>query len=149
NTSGPLEAGGKPQQYLRLMRFDPATRKTETVGVPQPVGLELEKVKHTFPRPGDFRVYYMQGSAVGPDGSLYLLGIYPQLHVVCFPKLTALRQPEGKRPATAYKRSITSTDLGEWLPGPELVADREGGLRLAHSVLLADETGATDFRQGE
>jgi hypothetical protein len=149
NTTGPLGAGGKPQQYLRLMRFDPATRKSETVGVPQPVGLELEKIKHTFPRQGDFRVYYMQGAAVGPDGSLYLLGIYPQLHVVCFPKLTVPRRQEGKRPAPSYNRSITFTDLGEWLLGPELVADKGGGLRLAHSVLLADETGATDFRQGE
>jgi hypothetical protein len=149
NTTGPLEAGGKPQQYLRLMRFDPATRKTETVGVPQPVGLVLEKIKPTFPRQGDFRVYYMQGAAVGPDGSLYLLGIYPQLHVVCFPRLTAPRRQEGARPVAPYNRSITFTDLGEWLPGPELVADKEGGLRPAHSILLADETGATDFRQAE
>ncbi len=149
NTTGPLEAGSKPQQYLRLMRFDPATRKAETVGVPQPVGLELEKVKHTFPRQGEFRVYYMQGAAVGPDGSLYLLGIYPQLHVVCFPKLTAPPRQESERPRAVETRSITSNDIGGWLLGPELVADKEGGLRLAHSELLADETGATDFRQGE
>jgi hypothetical protein len=32
---------------------------------------------------------------------------------------------------------------------PEVVADADGSLRLAHSVLLADETGATDFRQAE
>jgi hypothetical protein len=34
--------------------------------------------------------------------------------------------------------------------GPEVVADdKDGGLRLAHSVLVADEMGATDFRQTE
>jgi hypothetical protein len=33
---------------------------------------------------------------------------------------------------------------------PEVIADEhEGGLRLAHSVLVADEMGATDFRQTE
>jgi hypothetical protein len=32
---------------------------------------------------------------------------------------------------------------------PEVVADPDGSVRLAHSVLLADETGATDFRQTE
>jgi hypothetical protein len=31
----------------------------------------------------------MQGAAVGPDGSLYLMDIYPQLNVGCFPGLTA------------------------------------------------------------
>lgn len=33
--------------------------------------------------------------------------------------------------------------------GPEVVADADGSLRLARSVLVADETGATDFRQTE
>ncbi|HZY87577.1 MAG TPA: transglutaminase-like domain-containing protein, partial [Gemmataceae bacterium] len=150
NTSGPLEAGGKPQQHVRLMRFDPATRKSETVGVPRPVGLELEKIKHTFPRQDIFRVYYMQGAAVGPDGSLYLLGIYPQLHVVCFPKLTAPRRQKEKRHQALEIRSWQYPGFGDyWLLGPELVADKPGGVRLTHSVLLADETGATDFRQGE
>ncbi len=32
---------------------------------------------------------------------------------------------------------------------PEVVADADGSFRLAHSVLLADETGATDCRQTE
>jgi hypothetical protein len=32
---------------------------------------------------------------------------------------------------------------------PEVVIDKDGSCRLAHSVLLADETGATDFRQTE
>jgi hypothetical protein len=35
------------------------------------------------------------------------------------------------------------------LLGPEVTADKDGSIRLAHSVLLADETGATDFRQTE
>lgn len=32
---------------------------------------------------------------------------------------------------------------------PEVVADKDGTLRLAHSVLLVDEMGATDYRQSE
>jgi hypothetical protein len=89
NTTGPLEKGSKSEPRLFLMRFDPATKKSELVGVPEVVGLDEEKVKHAYTRPAKFRLFYMQGAAVGPDGSLYLMGIYPQLHVACFPKLTA------------------------------------------------------------
>ncbi|HZT83709.1 MAG TPA: hypothetical protein VFA26_25995, partial [Gemmataceae bacterium] len=109
NTTGPVEKGGKPVQHLRLMRFDPAplalpsppkggregrargARKAETVGVPQVVGLDEEKVKQAYARPGKFRLYVMQGAAVGADGTLFLMGISPQLHVACFPKLTAAK----------------------------------------------------------
>ena len=42
NTTGPLEKGGKPQAHLRVMRFDPATKKCETVGIPEVVGLDEE-----------------------------------------------------------------------------------------------------------
>jgi hypothetical protein len=88
NTTGPVEPGSKPRIHLRIMRFDPATRKTETVGVPRVVGFDEAKVKHAYARGATFELRYMQGAAVGEDGSLYLLGIYPQLHVACFPKLT-------------------------------------------------------------
>src|SRR5262249_10946889 len=41
-------------------------------------------------------------------------------------------------------------DLRQFLVSPEVVVDpKDGNLRLAHSVLLADETGATDWRQTE
>jgi hypothetical protein len=40
-------------------------------------------------------------------------------------------------------------DTQRFLLGPEVVADKDGTLRLAASVLLADETGATDYRQNE
>jgi hypothetical protein len=91
NTTGPVEPGGKPVAHLRLMRFDPATGKSETVGVPEVVGLDEEKVKHVYARKDHFRLFYMQGAAVGADGTLFLMGIYPQLHVACFPALTASR----------------------------------------------------------
>jgi hypothetical protein len=91
NTTGPLEKDGKAEAHLRIMRFDPASGKTETVGVPRLVDFDEEKVKHVYTRPAKFRLIYMQGAAVGADGSLYLMGIYPQLHVACFPKLTAPR----------------------------------------------------------
>jgi len=91
NTTGPLDKGGKPEAHLRIMRFDPATAKTETVGVPELVGFDEAKVKHVYTRAAKFRVFYVQGAALGADGSLYLMGIYPQLHVACFPKLTAPR----------------------------------------------------------
>jgi streptogramin lyase len=89
NTTGPVAKGSKPEQHLRLMRFDPATKKTETVGIPEPVGFDEEKVKSAYARVAKFRLYYMQGAAVAPDGTLFLLGIYPQLHVAWFPGLTA------------------------------------------------------------
>jgi hypothetical protein len=93
NTTGPLAKGGKPEQHLRLMRFDPATKKTETVGIPEPSGFDEEKVKSAYAREAKFRLYYMQGAAVAPDGTLFLLGIYPQLHVAWFPGLTAPAKP--------------------------------------------------------
>jgi hypothetical protein len=89
NTTGPLTKGGKPEAHLRIMRFDPATKKIVTVGVPNVVGLDESKVKHAYARPAKYVLRYMQGAAVGADGSLYLLAIYPQLNVACFPKLTA------------------------------------------------------------
>jgi hypothetical protein len=91
NTTGLLEPGGKPVAHLRLMRFDPATGKSETVGIPEVAGLDEEKVKDTYARKDHFRLFYMQGAAVGADGTLLLLGIYPQLHVACFSRLTAPR----------------------------------------------------------
>jgi hypothetical protein len=91
NTTGPLEKDGKPEPHLRLMRFDPAGGKTETLGVPRLLDFDEDKVKHVYTRPAKFRLFYMQGAAIGADGSLYLMGIYPQLHVACFPKLTAPR----------------------------------------------------------
>lgn len=89
NTTGPLVKGGKPEPYLRLMRFDPATRNVETVGVPEPADFDEAKIKHAFTRNAPFRVFYMQGAAVASDGTLFLMGIYPQLHVAWFPGLTA------------------------------------------------------------
>jgi hypothetical protein len=73
------------------MRFDPATRKVDTVGIPNVVGLDEDKVKHVYARKAKYLLQYMQGAAVGADGSLYLMAIYPQLNVACFPKLTALK----------------------------------------------------------
>jgi hypothetical protein len=71
------------------MRFDPLTKKVETIGIPEPKDFDEEKVKHAYARKDKFRLYYMQGAAVAPDGTLFLMGIYPQLHVAWFPKLTA------------------------------------------------------------
>jgi hypothetical protein len=85
NTTDP--ATHKP--LLVLMRFDPKGGKSEAVGVPRVTDFDEAKVKATYTRDAKFELRYMQGAAVGPDGSLYLMGIYPQLHVACFPKLTA------------------------------------------------------------
>lgn len=89
NTHVPDGKAGRAKTHLRIMRFDPISKKTETVGVPEIVGLDEEKVKHTYNRGAKYELDHMQGAAVGPDGSLYLLDIYPQLNVACFPKLTA------------------------------------------------------------
>ena len=86
-TTGPVEKGGKAELHIRLMRFDPQTGVSETVGIPD-VKLDESKVKHAYVRGDKYRLDYMQGAAVGPDGSLYLMDIYPQLNVACFHKLT-------------------------------------------------------------
>jgi hypothetical protein len=91
NTTGPLTQGGKPEPHLRLMRFDPATKQVETVGIPRVVGLDETKVKHAYARQAPYKLQYMQGAAVSADGSLCLMAIYPQLSVACFPRLTAPR----------------------------------------------------------
>jgi hypothetical protein len=89
--TGPLTKGGKAEQHMRIMRFDPAAGKTETVGVPDLSSLDESKVKHAYVRGDRYKMDYIQGMAVGEDGSLYVMDIYPQLNVVCFPKLTAPR----------------------------------------------------------
>jgi hypothetical protein len=89
--TGPLTKGGKAEQHLRIMRFDPTAGKTETVGVPDVSGLDESKVKHAYVRGDRYKLDHIQGMAVGEDGSLYVMDIYPQLNVACFPKLTAPR----------------------------------------------------------
>jgi len=80
----------RAERFLLLMRFDPASGKTEVVGKPRIVGLDEEKVKHAYVRGGDRYAFdHTQGAAVGPDGTLYVMDIYPQLNVVVFPRLTA------------------------------------------------------------
>ena len=87
-----LGLSGKVEKQLRIMRFDPATKKVETVGIPDLSSLDESKVKHAYVREGaKYEMYYTQGMTVGEDGSLYVMCIYPQLNVVCFPKLTAPR----------------------------------------------------------
>jgi hypothetical protein len=88
-TTGPLIKGRKAEQHLRVMRFDPATHKVETVGVPDVSDLDESKVKHVYTRDARYKVDHIQGAAVGADGTLFLMDIYPQLNVVCFPGLTA------------------------------------------------------------
>jgi hypothetical protein len=53
--------------------------------------------------------------------------------------------------STIRSQCLRIKDAGAsgFLLSPEVVADKDGGIRLAHSVLLTDETGATDFRQTE
>lgn len=54
-------------------------------------GRQEEKGKHVYTRSAKFRLFHMQGAAIDADGSLYRMGIYPQLHVDWFPRLTAPR----------------------------------------------------------
>jgi hypothetical protein len=64
----------------------------------------------------------------------------------------ALRGQELKTVEETYRSIFVKIkDVGgsDFLFSPEVVADKEGSIRLAHSVLLADETGATDYRQSE
>jgi hypothetical protein len=89
NTTGPLTAGGKPEAHLRVMAFDPKTGRTETVGIPDTSSVDESKVRHAYIRTDVYKFDHMQGAAVGADGTLFLMDIYPQLNVACFPRLTA------------------------------------------------------------
>jgi hypothetical protein len=94
-TTAPLTKGGKAMQHLRIMRFDPKTSKSATVGIPDTSKLDESKVRHAYARPwkdAKYRMDYIQGMAVGEDGTLYVMDIYPQLNVVSFPRLTAARR---------------------------------------------------------
>jgi len=86
-TQGPTLTG-KSDRHLRIMRFDPATRKSETVGLPD-LNVDEAKVKHAYNRGEKYMMDHIQGMAVSADGSLHVMDIYPQLNVVTFPKLTA------------------------------------------------------------
>ena len=50
---------------------------------------------------------------------------------------------------TTTRLRVEIKEFGAFLRSPEIVADKDGSLRLAHSVLIADETGTTDYRQTE
>jgi hypothetical protein len=50
---------------------------------------------------------------------------------------------------TAQEKANTSLDTHDFLLSPEVVPDKDGTARLAHSVLVSDEMGATDYRQSE
>src|SRR5262245_30648351 len=53
-------------------------------------------------------------------------------------------------PFLSAEERKSALDARQFLLSPEVVADaRDGTVRLAHSVLVADETGATDFHQTE
>jgi hypothetical protein len=90
-TTAPRTQGGKAEQHLRIMRFDPKTGRSETVGIPDTSKLDESKVRHAYTRDAKYRMDYIQGMAVGADGTLFVMDIYPQLNVVSFPRLTAPR----------------------------------------------------------
>lgn len=50
------------------------------------------------------------------------------------------------RPPQVSKLTFESS---RFVLSPEVIADEDGNIRLAHSVLVADEMGATDYRQSE
>jgi hypothetical protein len=90
-TTAPIRKGGKAAEHLRIMRFDPKTGRTQTVGIPDTSKLDESKVRHAYTRDAKYRMDYIQGMAVGADGTLFVMDIYPQLNVVSFPRLTAPR----------------------------------------------------------
>ncbi len=71
---------GSPKLLL-IMRYDPATKKTECLGYT----VDIEWDKHETAQNG---IGSIQGSAIGKDGSLYLMGTYPY-YVLEYPRLTA------------------------------------------------------------
>jgi sugar lactone lactonase YvrE len=92
-TSDPAQQRNRAARVLLLMRYDPRTRQSQLLGVPEVQHLDEDRVRHTYIRENVYRLDHMQGAAVGSDGTLYLMDIYPQLNVACFPRLTAPQSP--------------------------------------------------------
>ena len=88
-TAEPNDAAKRSPRVLVIMRLDLASGKSELVGRPLVEGLDEDKVRHTYIREDKYALDHMQGACVGSDGTLYLMDIYPQLNVACFPQLTA------------------------------------------------------------
>jgi hypothetical protein len=66
--------------------------------------------------------------------------------ILCGMLLAALPAAQGQGPAPVRR----VLEVGDFRLGPEVVRDpQDGRLRLAHSVLLTDEIGQTDFRHAE
>ncbi|MBI4602756.1 MAG: hypothetical protein HY721_12435 [Planctomycetes bacterium] len=74
---------------LHVLRFDPGDRDVADLGVARPLDLDDAAHRHLYVRGQSYRLDYIQGAAVGPDGTLFLMDIYPQLNVAMFPRLTA------------------------------------------------------------
>jgi hypothetical protein len=79
---------------IHITRFQPGDRQVIDLGVPRPLrsdgtaGLDDAAHRHLYVRGDRYRLDYIQGAAVGPDGTLFLMDIYPQLNVAIFPQLT-------------------------------------------------------------
>src|SRR5262249_54080956 len=50
---------------------------------------------------------------------------------------------------TTWTARVKIKEVDRFILSPEVVTDKDGSIRLVHSMLLADETGATDYRQTE
>ncbi|MCI0358410.1 MAG: hypothetical protein L0211_08005, partial [Planctomycetaceae bacterium] len=88
-TAEAVDAAKRSARVLVIMRLDLATGVSQLVGRPQVEGLDEDKVRRTYIREDKYALDHMQGACVGADGTLYLMDIYPQLNVACFPRLTA------------------------------------------------------------
>jgi hypothetical protein len=76
------------------------------------------------------------------------------LATLCLAESIATAQERPAAPLKIVRKFAADTadpslDTKRFLLSPEVVADPDGTIHLAHSVLVADETGATDFRQSE
>jgi hypothetical protein len=76
--SAPVE--GDPQPLL-IMRYDPGSRRSECLGYT----VDLQFEDHPDAQQG---IGSIQGSAMGKDGTLYLMGTYPY-YVLEYPLLAA------------------------------------------------------------
>jgi hypothetical protein len=68
------------------------------------------QVAASYTRPGPYKLDYFQGAAVSADGTLFLMDIYPQLNVVCFPQLAAPRKAQLGTVSTLLSHAAGNTD---------------------------------------
>jgi hypothetical protein len=106
-----------------------------TVGVPDTSQLDESKVKHAYVRNEKYKLDYIQGMAVGADGTLYMMDIYPQLNVAFeLPEASAGKVPVSVscgKASNSVELSVTAAPSNVFRLGVGTVKGSSGAVAVA------------------